>query len=260
MATRVFENTLREFNAAVADTRTFMDFAIAAGRIRPWIQKMVVIDGLDGAQKAALTRFVSQKDYQMETGFNGLYVLLAGVFEQFVRQIVRDGVLWLNKSCATFEDLADELRIQNLYRTGLALSSIHEPPVELALDFEAMCRNLGTCCSGGGDLVLNADAFTSRISNITPKRIADSLERIGVAIDWDVFGRDSQIQKLFGVKKVREAANELGSWLSAFIAQRNRIAHTGAVGIQITENELEKALDVLTAMAPVLARAVADKL
>ena len=260
MALIVYAEALREFEAALADIRAYVRFVSAANRVRPWAAKMVNWDALEPDQTAALKGFVSQKDYHLEVGFNGLMVSLAGTFEDFVRRVIRDGVVWINRSYDRFEKLSDMLRDQNLLRSGHALATILDPPDEITYNYELLCKNLGTCRTDGGALVLNAEAFTVNISNINKKRIDDSLKRMGVLINWDVFGHNTALQTLLGEDRVRDVANETERWLKSFIIKRNRIAHSAIGGIQISDNELNTAIDVLAAFAPTLAQAIEDVL
>ena len=260
MALTLYTESLREFDAAIAEIRAYVNFASAANHLRPWAGRMVDWNTLDADQRTALTGFVSQKDYHVEVGFNGVMVSLAGTFEQFVRRLIRDGIIWINKSIIQFEKLQEPLRHQNLFLSGRALATVHEPPAEITYDYELLCKNLGTCRAAGGALVLNADAFAVGISNTHAKRIDESLLRIGVEIDWDVFGRNTTLQRLLGETRVRDTANQTQMWLKEFIVTRNRIAHSAVGGIQISETQLTTAIDVLAAFAPTLAQAVEEVL
>lgn len=260
MALVLYTEALREFDAALNEIKAYVDFASAANYLRPWAGKMVDWNVLDNDQKTALTGFVSQKDYHVEVGFNGIMVSLAGTFEQFVRRLIRDGILWINKSVTQFEKLQEPLRQQNLFLSGRALATVLNPPAEITYDYELLCKNLGTCRTTGGTLVLNADAFVVGISNTNPTRINESLLRLGVEIDWDIFGRDTTLQALLGETRVRHAANETQKWLKEFIVTRNRVAHSAVGGIQVSETQLRTSIDILAAFAPTLAQAVEEGL
>lgn len=149
------------------------------------------------------------------------------------------------------------LRHQNLIRSGHALATILDPPTDVIYDYETLCLNLGTCRTNGGRLILNADAFAVHLTNMTQPRIDDALERIGVQINWDVFGSDAGMQQVTG-KIGREATKETKEWLKEFIKKRNRTAHTGVGGIKITESDVTTAIAFFGAFASVLAAAVED--
>ncbi len=118
----------------------------------------------------------------------------------------------------------------------------------------------GTCRTDGGALVLNADAFIVGITNINPKRINDALHRIGVEINWDLFGVNKDIQRLLGENRPRNTKSALENWLRTFIINRNRIAHSNTSGIHTSESEINTAIDILSAFAPILAQATEDVL
>jgi hypothetical protein len=158
---------------------------------------------------------------------------------------------------AKYETMKVPLRHQNLLRSGHVLATVIDPPAEVIYDYETLCLNLGTCRTNGGQLILNADAFAVHLTNMTHPRIDDALERIGVKIDWDVFGKDAGMQQVTG-KDGREATKETKEWLKEFIKKRNRIAHTGIGGIKITESDVTAAIAFFGAFAPVLAAAVED--
>src|SRR5437762_2954684 len=58
---------------------------------------------------------------------------LAGAFEHFVRRVVRDGILAISGKGVNYDTLDDGIKKQNVYRTGIAFGTIHEPPDYLEL-------------------------------------------------------------------------------------------------------------------------------
>lgn len=259
MALVIYKDAVREFATSLAVIRQYATFVVVAHRLRPWLGGMAVWDGLGEPQMTALQNFISHNEYDMEVGFNGLVISLASAFENFMRRLIREGVLRINESVDTFENLTEpqhKLHQQHLYRSGKVLVAIYEPAVETPFDYEVLCKNLGTCRREGGEMILNADAFASEITNVTPDRIDKALLRIGIEINWDVFGRSAGLQKVFNETKVRETRHKTIDWLKDFIKRRNRIAHSGVGGIQTSEGQLNTALDFFTSFGPVLAEAM----
>ena len=260
MPSVLYANALKEFDAALGEIRAYVEFVSASNHLRPRIYPMVDQTVLDNEHRGTLAAFTSHSDYHVETGFNGLVISLAGVFEEFVRRLIRDGVLWINESYGKFEELNEQFRKRNIQQSGYALATVFDPPVETSYDYEELCKNLGTCTLGGGSLVLNAQAFVLNITNVTPARIDDFLKRINVSIDWDMIGKNATLQKLLGETRTRDATKAIKEWLSVFIITRNRLAHSSVGGIQTSEAALVTAIDFFQAFTPALAQVVEDVL
>jgi hypothetical protein len=255
MALVIFQEAVNEFRASLDEVELYFQFAKAANQLRPRVGQMVDIGGLDNTQKALLVGFMTQKEYTVEVGYSGLTVALAGSFEQFVRRLIRDGVQWINKQIEKYEAITIPLLHQNLLRSGHALATVIDPPAEVVYDYETLCFNLGTCRKNGGQLMLNAEAFAVHLTNMTVPKIDDALERIGVKINWDVFGSDQAMQKVTGLKG-REGAKMTEEWLKDFMKVRNRIAHTGIGGAIVADADVVSAIAFFSAFAPVLAATV----
>ena len=103
--------------------------------------------------------------------------------------------------------------------------------------------------------MLNADAFSVSITNINERRITDSLSRIGVAIDWDVFGQNKALQQRFSSKPGRRTVDKVREYLKEFVIRRNRIAHSGLV-IRVSESDVRTSMSFFKAFSPALAEAV----
>jgi len=261
MALAVYNEAVNEFSASIGDVRRYVQFVSVAHHLRPRIGQMLDVGTLQPEHRNILTNYMSQKDYSVVPGFNGLIVVIAAGFEQFMRRLLRDGVLWLNRSVVRFDGMPGHLRHQNLVRSGHALTSVMDPPAEVDYDYEAICRNLGTCWKGGGDLVLNADAFTAYLPPLTAKNIEEVLnDRVRVKLDWDAFGRNLEIQKATGQTRTRDATKETEARLTDFIKKRNRIAHAGTAGPTTTEEELNSIVTFFEAFVPVLAANVEEGL
>lgn len=255
MALTIYDAAAKEHAAALEEIDRYMAFVSAAGHVRPWVGSLIDRSMLEQHQVTGLTRFISQKDYQLEVGYGGLLIGIGAAFEHFVRRIIKEGVQWINKKIDKFEKLPESLRQQNWIRSGHALVTVAEPPVEFIFDYEEISHNLSGCRKGGGALILNAEAFSINITNINQKRIDESLNRIGIKLDWDVFGGNKDLQKLFQTKGARDTRDEVQKYLKKFVVQRNRIAHSG-IGVRVVQLDLDTALAFFKAFGLQLGEAV----
>ena len=261
MPSTTLANAVKEFELALDDLASNFEFVrLSAARLRPRLADMLNWKIMDVDAKALATKFLKQGAAQENILYRGLVISLAGAFEQFVRRILRDAVLNVNKSELPFDDLNDGLRRQNAYRTGIALQTIFEPLDHLELDYELLSKNIGTCWIGSKKPVLNADAFGIFLSVISPEKLSDALQRIGIRLQWDVLGKDSGVRNALKKEDARETAKALQEFLKRFGQTRNKIAHTGSSGIVVAETDFEQLLKVFRSFVRALTSFVEAKL
>jgi len=180
MATRILTDALKEFELALDDLASNIEFVSAARKLRPRLNDMLHWQILDGEAQKLARSFLQQQAVEESILYRGIVVSLSGAFEQFVRRVLRDCILAISGVGANYDNLHEDIRKQNLYRTGIALQTIFEPPDHIDLDYDLLARNIGTCFAGSKQAVLNAEAFTTFLSTISPDKIADALKRIGM--------------------------------------------------------------------------------
>lgn len=248
MATAILADALKEFELALDDLASNLDFLRAAKQLRPRLRDMLHWEGMDGEAKKLATTFLRQQTAEESVLYRGMLVSLSGAFEQFIRRVLRDGVTAINVAGATFDSLHEGVRKQNAYRTGMALQTIFEPLDYLELDYDVLSRNIGTCFPGSVQPVLNADAFAVFVSIVSPEKLADALTRIGVKLNWDALGSMQAIRNALEKDNTREAAKALQESLKQFGRARNRVAHSGSGGILITDSEIEQLLKLFRSL------------
>ena len=185
---------------------------------------------------------------------------MSGAFEQFLARIFRDCVLAMNATAGGYDAFSEAIRKQNVYRTGLAFQTIHEPLDHLSLDYETLSRNIGTCHAGSEEPVLNADAFAIFVSVVSPEKVSEALKRIGFQVNWDDFGRVPAMRDLCGKKDTRETANAVQEWLRKVAQTRNKIAHTGSSGIVVMDSDFEQFLIFFRTFGRIFGSAVEKQL
>ncbi len=256
MPAGILANALKEFELAIEDIASSFEFVRAAARLRPRLGDMLHWAILDVEAQRLATTFLQQSAAQESLLYRGLVISLAGAFEQFVRRIIRDSVSAVGKAAALYDNLHENLKRQNLYRTGIALQTIFEPLDYLDLDYELLAKNIGTCFVGSKQPVLNAEAFAIFLSIISPDKLVDALERIHVKLQWDALGKVPELRNALEKKDTRETAKALQEFLKRFGQTRNKIAHTGSSGIVVAETDFDQLLKVFRVFSRALTSVV----
>jgi hypothetical protein len=260
MSAGALANALKEFELALDDLSSNLDFIQAASHLRPRLKDMLHWQLMDGGAKTLATTFLRQTGSQESVLYRGMVVSLSGAFEQFVRRIIRDGILILSGTGVSYDSLDEAIKKENFYRSGIALGTVHEPLDYLELDYESLAKNLGTCFGGSAQATLNAEAFAIFLPIVSPKNLADAFRRIGVNINWDQFGAVAAMQKALGKKGSRETAKAVEEYLQRFGQMRNKIAHTGSSGIVVTESDFEQLLSFFRIFGRAMAQVVESDL
>jgi RiboL-PSP-HEPN len=204
---------------------------------------------MDNDAKALASTFLRQRSAEESLLYRGMVISLSGAFEQFVRRTVRDSVLAINAKGRNYDLLDDHLKKENLYRTGIALGTVHEPLDYLDLDYESLAKNVGTCFRGSMQALLNAEAFAIFLSIISPKHLTDALKRIGMELHWDDLGKIQSMRDALDLSDTRETAKAAEEFLRRFGQMRNKIAHTGNSGIVVSDDDLQQLLKIFRAFA-----------
>lgn len=252
----MLSEALKEFDLALDDLSSIFDFVRLAIRLRPRLSEMLSWDTMGTEGKLLASNFLSQRTADESLLYRGMVISLAGAFEHFMRRILRDSVLAISGSGASFDSLDASIKKENFYRTGLALGTIHEPLDYLELNYELLAKNLGTCFTGSAQALLNAEAFAIFLSIISPKNLEDALRRIGVVLRWDDFGRVEEVQKTLDGKGTRETAKAVEANLRQFGKMRNKIAHSGSSGLVVTELDFERLLQFFRVFGRTLVKVV----
>ncbi len=248
-------NALKEFEASLDDFDSNLRFVSTANRLRPRLGGNLQWPGMAPDAKKLVESFL-RGVAEDSVLYRGLVVSLFGAFEQFVRRILRDGVAAVGTNLSSYDSLHDGLKKANMYWTGKALQTIFEPVEYLQLEFDILSKNVGTCFAGSKQATLNADAFAIFVSILTPSSLTETLKRISVELQWDEFGKVSELQKALGEKGTRETTKAVENFLKRFAQMRNKIAHTGSSGIVVNQSDVEQLLIFFRAFGRALARAV----
>jgi hypothetical protein len=253
MPPAVLSNALNEFDLALDELASNLEFVRLAGRVRPRLGSMLRWESLDAESKELASKFMKQATADQMVIIRAMVVSLSGAFEHFVRRAVRDCVLAINATNADYDALDAHFRNQNLYRTGMAFQTVYEPLDYLQFEFESLAKNVGSCVTGSKAAALNADAFPIFLSIMSPKNLSEALKRVGLELDWDDLGRDDSMRLVLDTRNTRETAAAIQELLKRFCRIRNQIAHSGNVGAVVTEDDFRQFLAFFRALAHTLA-------
>jgi len=249
MADTSLSKGVSEFESALDDIASSLEFVRSASRLRPRLKEMLHWEYMDLDAKALATTFLRQRTAEDSLLYRGMVISLAGAFEQFVRRTIRDSILAINSKARNYDSLDENLRKENFYRTGIALGTIHEPLDYFDLDYESLAKNVGTCFRGSPETLLNAEAFAIFLPTISPKSLSDALRRVGMELRWDDLGKTQSMRDVLETSDTRETANAAEEFLKRFGQMRNKIAHTGNSGIVVSDVDLEQFIKTFRAFA-----------
>ncbi len=243
---------LKEFELALDEIAESLRFLATATKLRPRLSPVLNREVLHGEIAQLANDFINFKTVELASHHRGLIVVISGAFEQLVRRLIEDAVNHINGVTATFDEVPEGIQNQNIYFTGRALSAVREPPDHLSVDYITMAIELGACRPGAQKFKLNAAAFAMFITNLTPLHLVEVCRSVGVKLDWDYFGRIAVFETICGSKGTRATANAVSARLAESVKLRNRIAHTGAGGVTVSEDVVNGHLTFFRALGQTL--------
>lgn len=248
---------VKEFNLALDELELNLAFLRASTKLRPRLRGFLNWQAIHGEAKVLITQFLNQKSVELSAQYRGMIVVLSGTFEHFVRRVIHEAVVAINRSVKNYDHLPEKMRMQNVLRTGRALTTIREPPDHILVDYHTLAKQLTTCVAGAETFTLNADAFTLFISSVSPRHLIDVCDSIGITMNWDDFGREERFETMLATRGVRATGKAVAEHLDNFIKLRNRFAHTGAGGVIVTDGEVENYIQFFRLFTTQLAHLVA---
>lgn len=230
-------SAIDQLRAHVDETMSHVEFVDLSARLRPRIGPAFNYEADKDLTKIA-TRFMGQKNVSAEYIFSSLYLRILAAFERYIRQCVEQYVARVTKEYGSFEKTPSLITKRNISLTGNLLANIDTPNEHLQIDFEQLIKNLATCVTGGGELQLNAVAFSAPIVGCSPQTLSRAFERmLEIPTFWDRMGSNAPLQKLLGTKKPRETGALAEERLKEYWRRRNHLAH-GGDDIALTSEEI----------------------
>jgi HEPN superfamily RiboL-PSP-like protein len=239
MANTFAENALKEFDATLDELGSSLEFLKASSKLRPRLGDFLDWPGMSGDAKSLVGQYFKHTSPEPIPFYRGIVIILVGTLEHLLRNLIQEAVLRLSQTTATYDELDDKIKKENIRRSGQALTTIVKPLDHFEFDYYSLCKNLGSCIPGSKEFRLNAVAFGVFISTMGSDNLEEAFRRLGINLDWDELARDSGLQRFFDRSTIRETNKDIQDYLTDFIKKRNKLAHTGGSGITFSSDEIE---------------------
>lgn len=210
------------------------------------------------AERTVVQRFLKSPDVSDQILLNAMFLSSVAAFEEYLRASLRQALDASAQKAKTYGDLPEGAKVQHVEATGRLLASVKNPPRHLrALDFDDICRRIGTCTDTSAAFELNLEALSLVKSILGIESVFELLRKFGYStLNWDALGRNAHVKACLGATGNRESANLLQEQVGRMVETRNRIAHTGASS-DVTIASLRDHLELLGAVSAALDSALA---
>lgn len=231
-----------------------------ASRLRPRLREMLRWENLQADERRLVQDFIGHREANENAIALSLVVVCYGLLEKFVRELLERTVKVIDSELEDFNELPEQLTSENIYRTGIALQSIKSNSPHVTFDFALLARNLGTCYPNSDSYTLNASCFSIGHGILTPRNMEQIFQRIGVKIDWDRFGSNTDLKKLLKEPRTRDCAKAIRNFLEELVKKRNIVAHSGGLEIVVGESEFEAVTEIIPIFCKILVEQVSSEL
>lgn len=216
-------------------------------RLKPNLKGMIDWTKIDAPKKKLIEDYSSIPGIQDQVLINCLFVSTIASFESYLRELVIEVLKKIEDSGSIPELLINK----NIQLSGIAMSTIYSPVTHLKLDYNNICRKIGTIPSKDPTKINHEIAFF--IKNVLQlDNLFLFLKTCQINIEWDDLGRVKPIQRLLNTKSTRETTKTLKSELKKYLDTRNRIAHTGMNSSDITYPELKDSVKLIIILSEFL--------
>jgi hypothetical protein len=200
-------------------------------------------------QKQLLTTFLGQKSFTSEETNRALYALTCATLEGFVRDLVKIAAKEVSATFTRYDDVPETFKIRNLILSGRTLSQVADHPDHWAIDYSKLVASLGNCVPGSQTVSIASEVFGLFVSQITPAKLQETLEWVGISIRWGDLAKHRRLKTLLpGLntsKEVQEA-------LALLIRNRNKIVHKGDGSPSISDLDLSNAIGLVDGLGAAL--------
>lgn len=250
-----YETATSTFIAALDNIESLTQGSIKAAKARTVSAKLIGGDtwtSLGDFEKNALRAYIDHRAPFSEIARAAAVPLIAAAFERFVRSLLRDTAQLVSAAGSHVKMPTQEMRKSHLQLGGRLLCSINDPPDELDVDFNSLCRDLASGLDGQGGLRLNLDAICYGLKGLTAEGLESALDRIAVRSFWDTLGAIPSIKGVFDDQRCRDVANDLKQFLKDFNRRRNQIAHGSDGDAVVSDHDLAQAFRVFRELSSAL--------
>lgn len=162
---------------------------------------------------------------------NGATLLLAALFEECVRQMIKAGFNYRRRTRQRQESFPDSLPAQ-MWRRSLEMLA-RKPFEDLRSNHADVDRQMRAivsfCMKGnlGSDL---SSAISHNENNMRPNELSRLFKQIGISDIFGKLGACENVQEFYGVSVAGVAAENARTTLEDFFQRRNEIAHAIQIG------------------------------
>ncbi len=175
----------------------------------------------------AVQRALKYKTVEASTLYKPLMVQINGVFENYIRSLVKAIVEDRFESVELYTSLEQKFRNNHIAHAARVLMHVKAGSVMgVVYNFDNLLSNLGKGLSGQKGYKLNPEVYTKLMGNCTAERLEKLFEAISLPEPFaDTLGRNAQIKAHFSDKKKGRVATRARSKLDDQINLRNEIVH-----------------------------------
>ena len=246
---------LDELNARITELRVNLAFVALATRLRPRIGEAIQWEAT-GEVLPLVRDFMNSKSVRVEGVYGSLLIALMASFERYVRMLVIQIVEKQAAVAKTYDEVPLLLATKNLVLTGRVLANVEAPRDHITLNVEALISDLASCKAGNPSFRLNARAFSTTVTGVSPAVVEEALKAVGVTEWWDEVGGSKMLAELLGTKKPRETGLRARERLKELCRWRNQLAHGGDEEIALSETQLGEAVDFVVSFSDALNKTV----
>ena len=180
---------------------------------------------------------------------NSLFLSVAASYEDFLRGVLKNTILIIDRNTNQFDDLEEKLRNRHMKSTGSMIASHASSPSYLNVNYKKISENIAKCFPGSSNFSLNLEIveFVKGILNL--QNFFDFLLLCGFSISYDDLAKTEKVKAHFKKTNTRERANEIKVTHVKILALRNRVAHTGQSTSDLTIQVLEDYLSQIEAVS-----------
>lgn len=189
--------------------------------------------------------------------YDGVVVLLAAMYETFVRDTIEAVCREIETRIPKFDELNEKIKSANARATGHVLSKQSSKRYS-QFNYLDLSKCLGTCFPGSVKYQLNSGPLSIHERNLNSTELVELFKRIGMEDLWGSIGGSAPIQSHFAITDSILAKKNAIATLDEFILLRNRVAHSGGRGSSIGPDALVQWLEFFLAVTESLAVVVSE--
>lgn len=189
------------------------------------------------------------------TMYGGLYVVVAGRFESYVKNVIEDLAVRVAQKTKAFDDLPRDMRDNLTMLTGRALHSPKKFRMEKFV--QVMVSNLSRNMGSPSDLTaINQYCLTITEENMRASTVDELFRRLGIKDIWERIAQNPQIQTFLGTYDSNKARAECEAELNQLMEQRNQFAHPSASTTWPSEDQITRIVEFLEKVAAAISTQV----